>query len=78
MTRPHDGDRVPDFTLPDGEGAPVRLADLLSRKVLYFYPKGETPGCTAESCAFRDAHDDFTAAGAEVVGVSRDDGASHR
>ena len=79
MPRPNVGDRAPDFTLPDAEGRPVRLAELLSKKavVLYFYPKDETPGCTAESCAFRDAYDDFTAAGAEVVGVSRDDGASH-
>jgi thioredoxin-dependent peroxiredoxin len=80
MSRPNVGDRAPDFTLPDGSGAPVRLSELLSRKVvvLYFYPKDETPGCTAESCAFRDAYDDFNRAGAEVVGVSRDDGASHR
>ena len=80
MPRPTVGDRAPDFTLPDAEGRPVRLAGLLSKKavVLYFYPKDETPGCTAESFAFRDAYDDFMAAGAEVVGVSRDDGASHR
>jgi peroxiredoxin Q/BCP len=79
MPRPNVGDRAPDFTLPDANQAPVQLTELLSRKavVLYFYPKDETPGCTAESCAFRDAYDDFTAAGAEVVGVSRDDGASH-
>src|SRR5579863_8477039 len=75
MPRPNVGDRAPDFTLPDADGRSVRLGELLSKKavVLYFYPKDETPGCTAESCAF----DDFTAAGAEVVGVSRDDGASH-
>ena len=80
MPRPNIGDHAPDFTLPDGGGAPVRLSELLSRRavVLYFYPKDETAGCTAESCAFRDAYDDFTSAGAEVVGVSRDDGASHR
>ncbi len=79
MPRPNIGDRAPDFTLPDAEGRPVHLGELLSKKavVLYFYPKDETPGCTAESCAFRDAYDDFTAAGAEVVGVSRDDSVSH-
>ena len=79
MSRPNVGDRAPDFRLPDANGATVRLSEILSKKavVLYFYPKDETPGCTAESCAFRDAYDDFTAAGAEVVGVSRDDGASH-
>jgi len=80
MPRPNVGDQAPDFTLPAGDGPPVRLSELLSRKVvvLYFYPQDETPGCTVESCAFRDAYDDFRAAGAEVVGVSRDDGASHR
>jgi len=79
MTRPQVGDRAPDFTLPDASGASVRLGDLLARKVvvLYFYPKDETAGCTVEACAFRDAYEDFTAAGAEVVGVSRDDAASH-
>jgi len=79
LPRPNVGERAPDFTLPDAAGQAVRLADLLARKVvvLYFYPKDETAGCTAEACAFRDAYEDFTAAGAEVVGVSRDDAASH-
>ena len=60
--------------MPDANGRPVRLSELLSKKavVLYFYPKDETAGCTAETCAFRDAYDDSTAAGAEVVGVSRE------
>jgi len=79
MPRPHIGERAPDFTLPDAEGKAVRLGDLLARNVvvLYFYPKDETAGCTVEACAFRDAYEDFTAAGAEVVGVSRDGGDSH-
>ena len=79
MPRPHVGEQAPDFTLPDAEGNPVRLRELLDRKVvvLYFYPKDETIGCTVEACAFRDAYEDFTAAGAQVVGVSRDDVASH-
>ena len=79
MPRPYVGERAPDFTLPNAEGNPVRLGELLERKVvvLYFYPKDETAGCTVEACAFRDAYEDFTAAGAEVVGVSRDDTASH-
>ena len=79
MPRPAVGDRAPDFTLPNGDGTPVRLGELLERKVvvLYFYPKDETAGCTVEACAFRDAYEDFTAAGAEVVGVSRDDASSH-
>jgi peroxiredoxin Q/BCP len=74
------GDVAPDFTLPDQSGTPVRLRDLVGRKsvVLYFYPKDETPGCTIEARAFRDSYDAFTAAGAQVVGVSSDTVASHR
>src|SRR5438876_9066656 len=74
------GDRAPDFTLPDQTGKPVQLRDLLGRGtvVLYFYPKDETPGCTLEARAFRDSYDRFTAAGAEVVGISSDSVASHR
>lgn len=73
------GDEAPDFALPDARGEVVRLADFHGQKpvVLYFYPKDETPGCTKEACAFRDAYEDFVAAGAEVIGVSSDDGKSH-
>lgn len=79
MPRPKVGQQAPDFKLPDAEGTLVSLGELLRRKVvvLYFYPKDETAGCTVEACAFRDAYEDFTAAGAEVVGVSRDEAASH-
>jgi peroxiredoxin Q/BCP len=74
------GDRAPDFTLPDQNGKPVRLSDLLGTRavVLYFYPKDETRGCTAEACGFRDSYQVFTDAGAEVVGVSSDSVESHR
>lgn len=74
------GDRAPDFTLPAQDGRPVRLQELLQRKivVLYFYPKDETLVCTAEACAFRDAYEVFSDAGAEVVGVSDDSVASHQ
>ena len=74
------GDVAPDFTLQDQTGQAVRLKDLLGKKtvVLYFYPKDETPGCTIEARAFRDSYEAFTAAGAEVVGVSADTVASHR
>jgi thioredoxin-dependent peroxiredoxin len=73
------GDRAPDFTLPSQSGEQVRLHDLLQERavVLYFYPKDETPGCTAEACAFRDGYEAFREAGAEVVGVSSDTVASH-
>lgn len=74
------GDTAPDFELPDADGRAVRLADFRGRKavVLYFYPKDDTPGCTKEACSFRDHYEDFTEAGAEVIGVSSDGGASHR
>ncbi|MFI7705836.1 peroxiredoxin [Nonomuraea sp. NPDC049480] len=68
------GDKAPDFTLPSQSGQPVRLYDRLGERavVLYFYPKDDTRGCTAEACAFRDSHEVFTDAGAEVIGVSSD------
>jgi peroxiredoxin Q/BCP len=73
------GDHAPDFTLPDQSGKPVRLSDLLREHavVLYFYPKDETQGCTAEACSFRDSYEVFKEAGAEVVGVSSDSVESH-
>jgi thioredoxin-dependent peroxiredoxin len=73
------GDRVPDLSLPASGGKTVRLADLLGQKtlVVYFYPKDETSGCTAEACSFRDSYEDFLKAGAEVVGISADSVASH-
>ncbi len=74
------GDALPELTLFRDDGTPVQVKDLLGGKtlVLYFYPKDETPGCTAEACSFRDAYEDFLAAGADVVGVSSDSGASHQ
>jgi peroxiredoxin Q/BCP len=68
------GDKAPDFTLPSQSGDPIRLYDRLGERavVLYFYPKDDTRGCTAEACAFRDSHEVFTEAGAEVIGVSSD------
>jgi peroxiredoxin Q/BCP len=68
------GDKAPDFTLPSQTGEQVRLSDRLGEHtvVLYFYPRDETRGCTAEACAFRDSYEVFTDAGAEVIGVSSD------
>jgi peroxiredoxin Q/BCP len=73
------GDEAPDFSLPAAGGQTVRLSDFEGKKavVLYFYPKDDTPGCTKEACTFRDSYEDFTAAGAEVLGVSSDSGESH-
>src|SRR6266705_593846 len=74
------GDRAPDFTLPSLTAQPVSLESFLGKKiiVLYFYPKDNTPGCTAEACSFRDSYEAFQEAGAEVVGVSSDSEASHQ
>jgi peroxiredoxin Q/BCP len=74
------GQTIPDVSLLDADGTPVRLRDLLGERVLvvYFYPKDDTPGCTAQACGFRDAYEDFVEAGAEVVGISGDSQASHR
>jgi peroxiredoxin Q/BCP len=74
------GDAAPGFTLPNQDGSPVALKDLLQKGpvVLYFYPKDDTPGCTAEACSFRDAYEDFKDAGAEVVGISSDSAGKHR
>ncbi|GAB4200831.1 MAG: peroxiredoxin [Coleofasciculaceae cyanobacterium] len=73
------GDTAPDFTLPSQSGEPVSLKDFIGKKsvVLYFYPKDDTPGCTAQACAFRDSYEVFRDAGAEVIGISDDSSASH-
>lgn len=73
------GDRAPEFSLPAPNGKTIALADFRGKKtvVLYFYPKDETPGCTAEACEFRDNHGSFMKAGAEVLGVSMDSVGSH-
>lgn len=76
---PAVGTVAPGFSLSDQNGATRRLAEWRGRwVVLYFYPKDDTPGCTAEACAFRDDLAQLTALGAQVVGVSVDDTASHR
>ena len=74
------GDRAPDFTLPSLTGEPLSLASYTGKKniVLYFYPKDQTPGCTAEACAFRDSYEVFQEAGAEVIGISSDSEKSHQ
>ncbi len=68
------GDIAPDFTAPDQHGKPVRLSQLLEDGpvVLFFYPKAFTPGCTAESCYFRDLAAEFGAVGAHRIGISAD------
>jgi len=73
------GDRAPLIALSDAEGVERRSDQLAGAPlVLFFYPKDDTPGCTAEACAFRDSFADLKALGAQVWGVSGDDAASHR
>ncbi|MDP5274880.1 thioredoxin-dependent thiol peroxidase [Chengkuizengella axinellae] len=72
------GQAVPDFTLPASNGQDVSLSDFRGKNVvIYFYPKDMTPGCTTESCDFRDFHGDYTKLNTEVIGISPDDLKSH-
>lgn len=79
MGKVNIGDTAPDFELKDKDGNIVKLSDFRGEKsvVVYFYPKDETPGCTAQACSFRDSYQDFTDAGAEVIGISSDGSSSH-
>ena len=74
MSAPRNpGDLVQNFTLPDQDGTPRSLSDFRETPVvLFFYPRADTPGCTIESCGFRDAFEQFKEAGITVLGISRD------
>ena len=73
------GDRMPDFEVVDQDGNKVGSNDLIGKKtVIYFYPKDNTSGCTAEACSIRDNYDALIARGFNVVGVSKDSSASHK
>ncbi|MEL6939764.1 MAG: thioredoxin-dependent thiol peroxidase [Cyanobacteria bacterium J06598_1] len=72
------GDAAPDFSMPDADGNTVSLADLKGQRVvLFFYPRDNTPGCTKEACAFRDAYSDLQEKNVAVFGVSTDSAKSH-
>lgn len=73
------GDRMPDFEVVDQDGVKVSSKDLVGKKtVVYFYPKDNTSGCTAEACSIRDSYDALLARGYNVVGVSKDSASSHK
>src|SRR5262245_13023821 len=73
-----EGNEAPDFELATDDGSTVKLSEMRGKPVvLYFYPKDDTPGCTAQACGIRDAWGDFAKAGAVVLGVSPDDEQSH-
>lgn len=79
MTTLKEGDKAPDFTAKDQNGKTVSLSDFKGKNViLYFYPKDDTPGCTAEACSFRDNYQSMLNEGFEVIGVSTDDEKSHK
>ncbi|MBR1678996.1 MAG: peroxiredoxin [Bacteroidales bacterium] len=74
------GDRMPSFEVLDQDGHPVKSEDFIGKgrkTIVYFYPKDNTSGCTAEACSFRDHYSELTAAGYNVVGVSKDSTTSH-
>lgn len=73
------GDKAPDFTAKDQNGASVSLSDFKGKNViLYFYPKDDTPGCTAQACSFRDNYESMISKGYQVIGVSVDNEKSHK
>ncbi len=73
------GDKAPDFSAKDQNGQTISLGDFKGKTViLYFYPKDDTPGCTAEACDFRDNYQSLVGKGFEVIGVSTDDEKSHK
>ena len=73
------GDKAPDFSLMNQEGAVIRLSDFQGKKViLYFYPKDNTPGCTRQACAFAQNYAQFAALAVVVIGISKDSVASHQ
>jgi peroxiredoxin Q/BCP len=80
MSKLRPGQPAPDFELPDQDGNIVRLSQFRGQRavVIFFYPRDDTTGCTVEACGFRDNFSEFDRRGAEVIGISSDDGDSHK
>ena len=79
MAKLSAGEKAPDFKGTDQNGNPIALKDFKGKKViLYFYPKDDTPGCTAQACNLRDNYQSLIAAGYQVIGVSKDSVKSHK
>jgi peroxiredoxin Q/BCP len=79
MTHLEEGQAAPHFEAKDQHGNTIKLSDFRGKKVvLYFYPKDDTPGCTAEACNFRDHYEDLQQRGFEIIGVSADDEKKHQ
>lgn len=73
------GTKAPEFTLEDKDGNKVSISDFKGKKVVvYFYPKDNTPGCTRQACAFRNAYDGFKKEDVQVIGISKDSIKSHQ
>jgi peroxiredoxin Q/BCP len=74
-----EGDKIPDFTLPDQFGSPFEISSLVGKKmvVIFFYPRDESPTCTRQACHFRDMYQSFVEAGAEIIGISSQSVKSH-
>ena len=78
LAAPHVGDLAPDFPLDAADGPTLTNFRGQADVVLFFYPKDNTPGCTAQACSFRDDYAEFRRRGVEVIGISGDSGESHR
>ncbi len=74
------GQKIIPFELPDQDGNPFKLQDIIGKSniVIYFYPKDDTPGCTKEACSFRDSMKDFESLDAKIIGISADSVHSHK
>lgn len=74
-----EGQRIPEFALPDAKGKTITSKDVLGQKVvIYFYPKDETAGCTIEACNFRDDYPEFSSRGVRLLGISMDNQQAHQ